>query len=546
MIINADVLDWCRDFTGEPFHAALCDCPYELREVEDAELTAILTGTAGGKNTGGFMSQDWDRTGLVFRPETWRVIARCLHPGAFLFVFAGCLNDDLISVAMRRAGLRKHHKSLAWINGASMKKGVRADVQLDNAAFAAWLAEHPTERAALATLRKDARGSTAGKAALMERTAAYKEAAGVAREVTGRSDAYRENAINQHVITRGKFSGQVFNTAPATDLAAVFEGHSYGLQTLRPMAESILIFQKPYEGRAVDSIAATGAGTLNIDAARIPGNMDGNWSGRQFRSIGYHGTTPTGFQTQQHPGGRWPSSVMLCHNFDCGPAGCTEGCGVRAIGEQSGESVSKASQRGAVEIFSEATKGKQGWQGESTERGHNDSGNASRFYFNADYALERLEATDPMLYCPKASSVERDYGLEDFPAITVDDGRETPIDNALQRGETLRRNPHPCLKPLSLLVYLAKLLLPPAEYAPRRCLVPFAGVASEYIAARLAGFEEAEGIEITPEYIPYANARVAAWEQAATRLMTTDPAAILALRAQAVQASLFEETPHDH
>lgn len=173
-------------------------------------------------------------------------------------------------------------------------------------------------------------------------------------------------------------------------------------------------------------------------------------------------------------------------------------------------------------------------------RGHDDGGTAARFFFNADYALDRLEEAPPFIYQPKASSTERDAFLEDFPAITVDDGRETPIDNALLRGMTLRRNPHPCLKPLSLNKYLAGLLLPPAAYAPRRLLVPFAGVGSEYIGAMLAGWDEVIGVEITADYIPYAEARIAGFRQAMRRLRTDDPAVILEMREQAATPTLFD------
>ena len=54
-------------------------------------------------------------------------------------------------------------------------------------------------------------------------------------------------------------------------------------------------------------------------------------------------------------------------------------------------------------------------------------------------------------------------------------------------------------------------LLPPAEYAPRRLFVPFAGVASEAIGAMQAGWEHVEGVELTEEYLPIARARVEYW-----------------------------------
>ena len=76
------------------------------------------------------------------------------------------------------------------------------------------------------------------------------------------------------------------------------------------------------------------------------------------------------------------------------------------------------------------------------------------------------------------------------------------------------RNHHPTVKPIDLARYLATLLLPPAEYAPRRILVPFSGVGSEMIGAMLAGWEEVVGIEQDAEYCEIARRRIAHYAKA--------------------------------
>ena len=68
--------------------------------------------------------------------------------------------------------------------------------------------------------------------------------------------------------------------------------------------------------------------------------------------------------------------------------------------------------------------------------------------------------------------------------------------------------PHPTVKPLALTRYLATLLLPPERGTPRRILTPFSGVGSEMIGALLAGWDHATGIEIDPEYVTIAHARI--------------------------------------
>ena len=64
----------------------------------------------------------------------------------------------------------------------------------------------------------------------------------------------------------------------------------------------------------------------------------------------------------------------------------------------------------------------------------------------------------PYLYEPKISKKEADEGLENFPDITVNDGRDKSIDNPYQRGETLRKNPHPSPKPKRLVKWVLNFL----------------------------------------------------------------------------------------
>ena len=44
-----------------------------------------------------------------------------------------------------------------------------------------------------------------------------------------------------------------------------FSGYRYGLQSLKPALEPIIVAQVPYQGRSVESITQTGAGTWWIE-----------------------------------------------------------------------------------------------------------------------------------------------------------------------------------------------------------------------------------------------------------------------------------------
>jgi tRNA G10 N-methylase Trm11 len=106
-------------------------------------------------------------------------------------------------------------------------------------------------------------------------------------------------------------------------------------------------------------------------------------------------------------------------------------------------------------------------------------------------------------YVAKASTSEKNKGLETNEAVTVDDGRDKSIDNPFQRGETLRKNSHPTVKAVKLMRYLCRLITPPGGLI----LDPFMGSGSTGIAAREEGFQFI-GIEKDKEYFEIARARI--------------------------------------
>lgn len=118
-------------------------------------------------------------------------------------------------------------------------------------------------------------------------------------------------------------------------------------------------------------------------------------------------------------------------------------------------------------------------------------------------------------YCAKTSSRERNEGLQELPDkktiymatsngtgnpnITIDDqGRER------DRFSSLKKNNHPTVKPLKLMEYLIKLVMPPKDGI---LLDPFAGSGTTILAANRLGFN-AIGIEKCKEYCKIARARL--------------------------------------
>lgn len=348
--------------------------------------------------------------------------------------------------------------------------------------------------------------------------------AGVEREIVGKrkhapkfnakAQGYREKDNGYNSRDRESFDV----TAPATDLAAAWEGHRYGGQAIKPAFEPIVVFQKPYQGRPVDSITRTGAGALWVSGARIGNGGQSLWA--QSRGMGFSGGTDNGpCERLEAEQGRWPANLILAHAPACN-GHCVESCAVRRMGEQSGESSTTAGeqQSGNVPPGAGGTLGG-GWSGATTFR-HGDSGTAARYFFNADWMLDRLDEADPVRYVAKASTAERELGLDGLDAGRINDGRQAISDRPYLRNQTDRHNIHPTVKPISLNLWLAKLLLPPDLYAPRRLLIPFAGVMSEAVGAMLAGWEEIQAVELETEHVEIGRARMEFWKQQRHKVMS--------------------------
>jgi DNA modification methylase len=141
---------------------------------------------------------------------------------------------------------------------------------------------------------------------------------------------------------------------------------------------------------------------------------------------------------------------------------------VQLLDEQSGERPAGGSRTG-LEHSNKTSNTYGKYKENNVWNSYNDSGGASRFFYSA-----------------KVKGFERAAGL------TV------PC-------------PHPTMKPIQLIEWLSRLLLPPKHITERRLLVPFAGSGSEMIGAHLAGWEHVDGVEMTPEYIPLAQSRLNWW-----------------------------------
>ena len=501
-INHANIKEWAANYDGEPFDAILCDPPYEL----------------------GFMGKSWDSSGIAFDKDMWADLFKLVKPGGHLLAFSGSRTYHRMAVAIEDAGF-EIRDMIEWVYGSGFPKSLNigkavdkingkdfdtclkftdyliskrgkysnSDIDkllgLSNGAFHFFAKSQSNH----AIPRKEHYLKLKGILSLDDEWDWYIEEA--EREIVGTSSATAATGELYGSYERG------FNITKGT---SPYEG--YGT-ALKPAHEPICLARKPLEGTVANNVLKYGTGGLNIDGTRVQSaSNDPNHRGtRGFgRSSGGHKTSYIGGEKEvqlkeyeQHSG-RFPANLI--HD------GSDE---VEAVFPQSkdGTAGKRNAQNGDVmKTGLGATDTKWG--------GYGNGGSASRFFYTA-----------------KASKSERNAGLEGFEGVkkftagnygqssTCKDcsktingtNNHTECSGEFSYNESISeitKNNHPTVKPLSLTKYLATLIKLPTG---GRLLVPFSGSGSEMIGALQAGWEYVEGVELTEEYIPIAEARIAHW-----------------------------------
>jgi len=255
-------------------------------------------------------------------------------------------------------------------------------------------------------------------------------------------------------------------TAPSTEAAKKWQGWG---TALKPAVEPIVLARKPLIGKVAANVLTHGTGALNIDASRI-GTDGENFDNLRGRPITKLSTQRAGEDHKEYkervfssPGqqaaleklknlGRWPANILLDEEA---AAMLDEQSGVQKDGvavRRNGSAVKNTVYGGGIGSYPVGTP----------DLGHGGGGGASRFF-----------------YVAKASRSERNAGLE--------------------------RNIHPTVKPVALMKYLIRLVVPKGGVV----LDPFLGSGTTAVAAIEEGVEWI-GCEREPEYVEIIKARVAA------------------------------------
>jgi DNA modification methylase len=516
-----DVLDVLRGMESNSMSACLCDPPYGLgtKQPTTEEMVAYLTGSR--LDTGGdFMGKQWDLPSV----EVWREVYRVLKPGAYLLAFGGSRMFDLLAVGIRAAGF-EYRDTCMYLYGSGFPKSLDVSKAIDGAAGAVRevVGEKRTPDGKLYSARTP---NSTGK--------------------------YNETCAHSSMSGETRHNPDI--TAPATESAKAWSG--YGT-ALKPSFEGVVVARKPLEGTVAQNVAKWGVGGLAIDASRIGGttwesdeSLCDSCAGRAGKTQrpGAPATSASTATRRAAP----TTSVRDASSLE-GTSKTDTGCSAGPSQEGPSDAPSAALNSSTVEFGRQPTDLSQTDTSSTTStrtRPTTESRTCnscsapitSLITSSASQSLGRWPANlildeaagavlgDParFFYCAKASRKEREKGCEALPLRSAgevtdreDDsaGLSSPRAGAGRTGGA--RNHHPTVKPVDLIRYLARLILPPTPGAA--ILVPFSGSGSEVIGCLLAGWERVVGIERESDYVRIAEARIAEWSKDLPESVAVEP-----------------------
>ena len=481
------------------YHGNMLDM---LELIEPNSIDSIITDPPYELN---FMNKGWDNSGIAFQKETWQKCYEVLKPGGYLLAFGGSRTFHRIACAIEDAGF-EIRDTIMWLYGSGFPKSMDISKQIDKRGgndyskqFAIDLKQARESRNLTIKYCDDKYCNSSTNWSWYEgrkdgcRVPDYNTYLEIVKDFP-ELEKYREliKEAEREVIGKGKAGltkGTISNfagttefdiTIPSTDLAKQWQGWG---TALKPSFEPIIVARKPFKGSLVDNVIEYGVGGINIDECRV---------GDEERTIPIHSedkkednTMFNLHSTIQHERipttqGRFPANTILTYD----DTDFEEVCG--GMPETNGGKRHNTTKR-----IEEGTSYYRDKEFIFNRNEFNDSGSASRYF-----------------YCAKASKKDRDEGL-DIEESVITDGRTKPIDNAFNRGETLRKNIHPTVKPTELMQYLVRLVSPNGA----TILDCFNGSGTTGKAVMYENKERNKnykyiGIELTEEYLPISKARI--------------------------------------
>jgi DNA modification methylase len=437
------------------------DPPYGLT----AGKSGYLGENAGAK---GFMGKVWDHG--VPGVEFWREALRVAKPGAHLLAMGSTRTFHRLVCAIEDAGWEVrdtvsylHSEEpilthpLLWIHGQGFPKSMNVGTAIDKQA------------------------------------GAVREDLGPNLNKVGRT---QDNRGGRYVMTDKRVADcgdHTRLTKPATEAAKQWDGWG---TALKPAVELICVARKPLEGTVASNVLKYGTGGLNIDGCRIPtegkdkekhlAEWDRVQSTQQSKRATYLSPANQIELSSYAKDGRWPANLILDDSKEVQSLFPNTKSG-------SGNGNAEIGVPGNIPLR------------RGTLVARTDHGSAARFF-----------------YCAKCSTKDHEEGLAELPdsELPLTMGKRCAKCGKWDRPNSqcvceepeweapkARKNNHPTCKPTDLMRWLVRLVTRPGGVV----LDPFMGSGSTGKACALEGMHFI-GIDLEPEYVEIARARISAVE----------------------------------
>jgi DNA modification methylase len=271
---------------------------------------------------------------------------------------------------------------------------------------------------------------------------------------------------------------------------------------LKPAHEPIVLARKPLIGTVAENVHQHGTGAINIDVCRVGSEVRfnaaaGNKAGGNSLNMSAIGMPVADGRLAI---GRWPANLIHDGSEEV----------LEAFPQAPGQLMDAsddASARKTQNVYGAMRRGSQ-----EPSRDDNNDGVVG---FKMKPGARRLDegSAARFFYCAKASRTDRNDGCEALPEHNGGMNSNTSGQHITRRDgwkpEPVKNN-HPTVKPTELMRYLCRLVTPPGGLI----LDPFTGSGSTGRGAVLEGFRFL-GLELSPEYVQIAEARITAAQSAA-------------------------------
>jgi DNA modification methylase len=423
---------------------------YKLRQGDNLELLKKMPDNSvdaivtDGPYGITFMSKRWDYD--VPSVELWKEVYRVLKPGGHVLSFGGTRTYHRMVVNIEDAGFEIRDQ-IMWLYGSGFPKSHNIGKSVD-------------------------------------------KIQGNEREVVG------ERLVLD--MTGGNYKNTFDKTDKQFDITKGTSQYEGWGTALKPANEPICVARKPLSEKSVAlNVLKWGTGGINVDGCRINFNGDkpkecelvdfrGNGDQMNLGASGKERKTIEDKNYIPNEEGRFPANIIL------------DEIAGELLDEQSGylkgDSLNRKPRKGGHREQYVGTDNNEVKNQVVVDKVF-DSGGASRFFYQA-----------------KVSKKERNMGLDGFEdkilksnQINVEkiNGRE--VNNP---KESIAKNIHPTVKPVSLMAYLCRLVTPQGG----TILDPYMGSGSTGIAALLEGFNFI-GMDLDEDYVKIAEARIKNYEK---------------------------------